>query len=182
MLGGIVLAGSVEIPLYNIPSETGYALTLMIEFQYKNTMSQIPEVEEVYQFLSKAEGFNPFPENKKTVRIHPNSDQTPPPAPPPLELPPTSAVIESLMHCTNTQELLQKLQWYQKKGDLSVGKRSHFLSPEGCYVIIADKRKIFAYLQFVDGQFYDVPSKQLYSGTFSGKRQLWVRDLSALGD
>ncbi len=174
--------GSVEIPLYSIPSETGFALTLMVEFQYEAGMSQIPEVEEVYNFLAKVEGFNPFPENKKTVRIHPNPDQMSPPDPPSPELPPTSAVIESLMTCTNTQELLKQLNHYRTSGDLAVGKRSDFLSPDGCYVIVVDKQQVFACLQFVEGQFYDIRSKQPYSGTFSGKRQIWIRDLSALGD
>lgn len=174
--------GSVEIPLYSIPSETGCSLTLMVEFQYEAEMSQIPEVEEVYQFLSRAEGFNPFPENKKTVRIHPNPDEPPPPDPAHLVLPPTPAVIESLMTCTNTQELLKKLQRCRNKGDLAVGKRSDFLSPEGCTVILVDRQQVFAYLQFTEGQFYDMRSKQLYSETLSGKRQIWVRDLSALGD
>ena len=178
----VPIEGSLEIPLYSIPSEAGFALTLTIEYQYESGMSQIPEVEQVYQFLSKSEGFNPFPENKKTVRIHPNSDEMPPPDPPPSDLPPTPAVIESLTACSNTQELLKQLNHYKRSGDLAVGKRSDFLSPEGCTVILVDKQQVFAYLQFVEGQFYDIGSKQLYSGTFSGKRQLWVRDLSALGD
>jgi hypothetical protein len=34
--------GSVEIPLYSIPSETGFALTLMVEFQYEAMKCLLP--------------------------------------------------------------------------------------------------------------------------------------------
>ena len=66
-----------------------------------------------------------------------------------------------------------------------IGNREDFLSPEGCYVAVADTEKVVGYFRFVGGWFYDLGSERQYlrlSEAFSGKRQIWMFDLTALGD
>ena len=96
-----------------------------------------------------------------------------------------SALIESLMRCTRTQDLLEQLHRHEASGDLAVGNREDFHSPEGCYVAVADTEQVVAYLQFAGGRFYDLRSKRevrSLSEVFSGKTQIWMLDLSTLED
>ena len=88
------------------------------------------------------------------------------------------------MTFVRTPELLEQLSRYRASGELVVGRRSDFRPPEGCYVIVADEQKVLGTLQFAGGLFYDLHSGKRVlslSERFSGKTQIWIRDLSALG-
>ena len=163
--------GSIEIPLFSFPSDSSFTLALNIEYRYASAMSQVPEVAEVDQFL----GAIPF-SNRKTLQIDRSGGEI---------VPPPSPLIESLMTLTRTQELLERLSRYQASGELAVGRKDDFRPPEGCYVIVVDEQKVFGYLRFEGGLFYDLRSKKRVlslSEKFSGKTQIWIRDLSTSGD
>ena len=87
-------------------------------------------------------------------------------------------IIKELTKIASTDLMLTKLTEFVRSDLITTGDRSDFVPPDGCYVIIADEKKVLGIFLFQDNTFYAIGSnRQIHdlASEFSGKRQIWIK-------
>jgi len=89
-------------------------------------------------------------------------------------------IIDELVKINSTEELLLRIEYFKKNGDIIAEKRDRISISNGFYIFILDQNTVYAKFLYNNGEFINVETKLKYKNLpnrYYDKEQLWVYEL-----
>jgi len=172
--------GLSDVPIYDKITSRSRILTISFEYAYSNEMTSDPEIAGLYTIFKDIE----FRKIKNVSVSFPwfKHEEKPDKKVPPKELvlpEPKTEAISVLKLRRETADFLDVLEQYSKLGILRYGRKNEFEDIVGCYVAVANDKKVIEILYYDGQEFISMQSGMTYSDlskNFKGKRQIWIKE------
>ena len=173
-----VIAGRIDIPLYDTPELPERKLVLSIEYVYEGEMAVADEIASLYRIF-KDKTFNnqktallvfPWLGGKKKKAVEEWKDLT-------VSYPEPVLALAKLHTKSDFERILVQ---YKKLNKISYGKKDDFNGGINCFVAILDENSLYGVFHYDGMEYTEVTSgRKLLKlfDEFKSKTQIWIKNI-----